>query len=387
MTAITPNNYKNIKCKYLLYSNIKFENILDDFFKINLIYCFENNQGLKNSNFFKEFNDTFGIHNCNFDIEEITIKNENNKTKDYLLEFIQKKKNIKNKSKIKITFINLQNEGEQLPDTVLVKNGIYRVNIFQEHIPLVIKTGQNNTIIQKLSSDLYTYIGETVNGGSYGKGIYVSFKNNQISSITKGNFIHAVLWGEGKDIVFINNTVCIYEGTFSNGKLHGNGKINFFYNKYSTDIYEGNFVNNKLNGIGKIICKYSDYTKTTEGNFVDNELNGIGKIICKYSDYTNSTEGNFVDNKLNGIGKIICKYSDYTKTREGNFINNWLNGIGKKIYKYDTYTVLFEGIFLDDFLNGEGKRVYEYNEYTKIMEGVFVKDNLDENGKIMYEYK
>ena len=360
MTAIIPNNYKNIKCKYLLYSNIKFENILNDFFKINLIYCFENNQGLKNSNFFKEFNDTFGIHNCNFDIEEITIKNENNKTIDYLLEFIQKKKNIKNKSKIKITFINLQNEGEQLPDSVLVKNGIYRVNIFQEHIPLVIKTGQNNTIIQKLSSDLYTYIGETVNGGSYGKGIYISFKNNQISSITKGNFIHAVLWGEGKDIFFIKNSVYINEGTFSNGRLHGNGKI-----KYSTDIesnlYDGNFVNNKLNGIGKIIVEHNDYTKTTEGNFVNNELNGIGKIICKYS--------------------------DYTKTTEGDFINNLLNGIGKKIYKYDTYTVLCEGIFLDDFLNGEGKRVYECNDYTKTTEGYFVKDNLDENGKIMYEYK
>jgi len=129
------------------------------------------------------------------------------------------------------------------------------------------------------------YIGQTVNGSRYGKGI-LKGKNKEI--LYEGNWINDYQQGEGKQ--FLDNNL-IYIGEFFEGIRTGRGKI------ISTDEnnyrYEGNFLNGEKHGYGEEILHDTKYM----GDFFEGKRHGIGKYVIQNGIYY---EGQFVDDKING---------------------------------------------------------------------------------------
>ena len=115
-----------------------------------------------------------------------------------------------------------------------------------------------------------------------------SYGNNMLKSMS--NFFQ----GNTGSVRLIGRKGEIKEGTFENGKLHGQGLIIL----EDGSIAEGKFIDGWLQ-TGKINYPNSCLL---EGSFKDGKLNGLGQI-------TRSTgaieKGEFKDNILNGIGSVI----------------------------------------------------------------------------------
>jgi hypothetical protein len=130
-----------------------------------------------------------------------------------------------------------------------------------------------------------------------------------------------------------------YEGTFKDGKYHGEGK------HISDNItYEGYFADGKYNGKGKYKSNNSFY----DGEFANGKFHGEGK----YTDDSTFYEGYFVNGKYHGKGNIkrlITGNSEYNSVREyrGYFVGNKYSGTGMLI---DINGDVFEGTWKNGYL-------------------------------------
>lgn len=91
-----------------------------------------------------------------------------------------------------------------------------------------------------------------------------------------------------------------YVGELKDGEYCGQGKL-----ISEGNIYEGTFKNNKLNGQGQVTLENGFIQK---GTFVNNILNGQGEVI--YSS-DNVMSGEYKDGQLNGKGKWVHKKTTY----------------------------------------------------------------------------
>jgi DNA polymerase III epsilon subunit-like protein len=134
-----------------------------------------------------------------------------------------------------------------------------------------------------------------------------------------------------------------YEGMFSNGKFHGQGK----YTWKSGSSYEGNFINGVREGLGTYT--WSNGT-TYAGQWIAAKMFGHG--TKKNADGTIDI-GNFKDGLLDGLGTRIWKSEK--SSGEGRFEGHFQNGLrhGRGIHMFangDRY----DGDWIEDIRNGHG---------------------------------
>ena len=176
---------------------------------------------------------------------------------------------------------------------------------------------------------------------------------------------------------YINVKGEVYEGSFDNGKLHGEGMLNFqdkcykgtfFYGikngkgiETSTEEdYEGDFKNDKKDGKGILIFKQS--FNTYSGDFKDGKLTGNGEFAWKSGD---KYVGTITNGVFEGKGKYYWKDGNYY---EGNYENGIRRGLGLfkwadgRVYKgeFDNNVPHGNGIIID---NGNEKQV-RFNKGT-----------------------
>jgi len=156
-----------------------------------------------------------------------------------------------------------------------------------------IKNGDGNLIKNKLVENdtiFYEngeyYIGQSLNGLRYGKGI-LFYKDGKIKY--DGYFVNDKYEGKGK---FIWEDGNYYDGQWLNGHKHGKG---IEYYKNGSIKYDGDFANDKAEGNGKYIWE--------DGNsYIGQWMNGLkhGKGILFYKSGEIEYDGNFVYGKREG---------------------------------------------------------------------------------------
>jgi hypothetical protein len=194
------------------------------------------------------------------------------------------------------------------------------------------------------------YDGDWINGKMHGQGVL----EYDDGVIYEGSFKDDKLQGEGKlrnnygEGPILRKGQFLYEGPLLNGEEHGYGKMKFLihniYARYynfkdkfgEKDTYEGDFVKGKISGKG--IITYTNGA-VYEGEFVVTEKerygtgnrHGKGKMTFPKSDTScfkdkfgvwDTYEGNWVNGVMEGHG--ILKYTDGT-TYEGSFIPTYDN--------------------------------------------------------------
>lgn len=181
-------------------------------------------------------------------------------------------------------------------------------------------------------------------------GVQIRFQND--GSVLEGIFINENIYGPGTK--YLNGKIS-YKGEFSNGSMHGNGKL-YYENGYVR--YDGNFVDGVPHGKG--VSYYENGSLCYEGTFVNGLAHGLGK---GYDAQGNYYSGNFVDGHLEGSGmKIDTAGAVYY----GNFIKSTLNGYGVMFHK----DIKIEGNFVGNLLNGICTGFYNNREKAFIREYV-----------------
>lgn len=172
------------------------------------------------------------------------------------------------------------------------------------------------------------YTGYLVDGIMHGQGIYESDEFR-----TEGTFAYGALHGYGtvdyadgrhvegffdkglRQGVYIGADGNRYEGSFENGKYHGQG----IFTWANGDCYEGTFENGLRHGQG--ILTWVGGTRY-EGAFENGERTGYGVIVFPDGE---RYEGTFVDGYFHGRGLILWANGD---RYEGEFANGMRHGQG-----------------------------------------------------------
>lgn len=227
---------------------------------------------------------------------------------------------------------------------------------------------------------------------------------NPDGSILRGEFKKGVIFnGSG---VWVKKSGEVWEGTWVNGKMEGQGKRTW---KTGT-VYVGEFVNNRQHGQGKYI---SSLGQVFEGEFKKDErfkcksyfigeiegtwVSGDGEGQCELlNDDGTVLKGEFTEGKIyNGSG--VMKYVNGT-VLEGTWVDGCMEGKGKIIYSdkgvyvgelqrglkqgHGIYTSqygdLYEGEFCNNMRCGQGKNVTHEN---RIIEGTWKDGHLHGLGK------
>lgn len=153
-----------------------------------------------------------------------------------------------------------------------------------------------------------------------------------------------------------------YEGAIQNGKLHGKGKM---LDADGNVIYEGDYQNGSPDGYGILYYKDSRY----EGEFVNGKRNGQGTVIYPEGSWT----GTFQDDcKHTGNGLIF--FYDDNGNRTGKFYNGaWENGCGhgRGVLRFEDGT-RFDG----EFREGECYTGYYYSAQNKVLETYINGENI-----------
>ena len=121
-----------------------------------------------------------------------------------------------------------------------------------------------------------------------------------------------------------NGDYDLFEGTFKNGKLNGQGKHTSTIDGLVNRIREGSFKDGKLNGQGKLTAtkRSGDEKVFKQGNFKDGDLYQGKTTYSKGGSVETEQEGNFKDNSLIGQGKLTNRYGCVFK---GNFKGEYPN--------------------------------------------------------------
>ena len=149
---------------------------------------------------------------------------------------------------------------------------------------------------------------------------------------------------------FFNRTITysngdVYVGEIVGGCRHGHGVMSF---AATGDIYEGTFQNDEITGNG--VFKYSN-GDVYEGGFINSQKHGNG--VFTYAN-GNKYEGNYANDVRSGKGKF--KWASGA-SYEGDFSNDLKNGYGVMTYESgDRY----EGFFKNDKRDG-AKGVYMWS--------------------------
>jgi hypothetical protein len=245
---------------------------------------------------------------------------------------------------------------------------------------------QNN--LAKLQANTYDttsiYHNENNNSIRIFKGVIAKYESNEIASLYKGELnIETEYHGFGilnlknnsyyegywnRNIFsyfgrFIDETGCLHEGKFINGKLNGEG-MKITQNGF---VFKGNFVDNLLQGIG--IEDNNEFTY--EGNFENNLKSGKGKYQFKH--LNESYEGISTNNDITGYGIYVWSNKD---SYEGTFIKGKMHGKGK--YKWPDGGE-YEGDYLENLKEGNG--VFKWSN-GKIYVGTFSDGRPHGNGII-----
>jgi hypothetical protein len=162
---------------------------------------------------------------------------------------------------------------------------------------------------------------------------------------------------------YINRKGEIFEGTFSNFVLHGNGKI-----CNSERSYEGEFLFGKKNGKGKEFFENEDY----EGEFRNDKRDGKG--ILKFKKTNNIYEGEFKEGLMTGT--CIFRWANGDRY-EGAVFDGIFQGKGKYFWKNGNEYV---GSYENGVRNGIG--VFKWKE-GKIYKGEFQNNVPHGNGVLI----
>lgn len=129
-----------------------------------------------------------------------------------------------------------------------------------------------------------------------------------------------------------------YQGTFSRGLPHGQGKFTM-----AGDIIIGRFVNGKLNGKGKITFSNGD---SYMGGFHSDSKHGYG--VYRSNKGKNAFKGNYRYGKRHGKGQLIF---DDGEVITGNWAGGKLNGYA--VHKMKSGNV-YKGTFRNNLRHGKG---------------------------------
>lgn len=193
-------------------------------------------------------------------------------------------------------------------------------------------------------SSLVTRIKRTV---VFGEGIY-----SPKSSHWKGECIDNIPDGKGTlyegDAGFFTEKKVLFNGEMKNGEFHGKGSYTSSDNKFK---YTGDYENGKLCGEGIMnYCDDNGFTFSYEGNFKDDMKNGFGilKFLISYDNGSVEDkiiyEGNWKDNVYNGKGKHYFYNDDGKKIGyiDGDWDDKFVNGIIFEL-NGDVYKKIAEG--------------------------------------------
>ena len=316
-----------------------------------------NNNNKKLKDFVNKYNLVENIHNNNYKIIEIYIKNQIRKIiKNYK---IYKRKKGKNKPKTSTSnpkkLNNNINNNEIKPKNI--NNFEKKMNDISYDI---LNSGSCQTILNKEKNFCIKYfdngsiyIGRIKNNKCNGIGKYISSKGDITQGFFKENFL------DGYEIIERRRNNSVFEGQIEKNKFNGYG-IEIFEDGST---YFGKYQNNEKSGIGSY--DWGDGSQY-QGNWKNGLPNGVGI----FSDNKNSIyEGEWKKGKMNGIGLFRWgdgrKYLGYYKEdkREGFGIFFWSNPL--KIYM---------GFWINGFQNGVGKIYTNFKEkYYLWEEGKIIK--------------
>ncbi len=154
-----------------------------------------------------------------------------------------------------------------------------------------------------------------------------------------GEWRHDVKTGEGR---YIEEGVLEYNGSFVNGKFHGQGTI-----RYANGTkYQGSWFEGKMQGHGSFTTPEGD---TYIGEMEGNKFNGEGTLTKATGDiYT----GFWIDGVLNGQGSLTTKDG---LLYVGGFSDNLFHGNGSLTYPDGGH---YEGSFSNGMFHGKGVEIY-----------------------------
>jgi amyotrophic lateral sclerosis 2 protein len=163
-----------------------------------------------------------------------------------------------------------------------------------------------------------------------------------------------------------------YTGRWLNGKMHGNGKLQWNDGK----VYTGQFSNNQLSGYGVIeIPNVGIY----EGQWKDNQQNGFG--VFTYSN-TDVYKGHFKDGQPHGHG--FLRKGNFMANAASFYIGDWVSGMKNGYGVMDDIVngEKYIGSWLDNKKHGNGLIVTSDGIYY---EGIFNQDVLTGQGVMILE--
>lgn len=131
-----------------------------------------------------------------------------------------------------------------------------------------------------------------------------------------GKYTGNIVNGQKNDALgkFEFNSGCIYEGSFINNQIDGEGKLSI----PKIGVYEGDFSNGKREGFGTMTFSNGDIYR---GNWKDDKMAGTGTYTFANGD---KYEGEFSENKFNGSGTYSFKATG--KKYSGKWLNNSYKG-------------------------------------------------------------
>ena len=338
--------------------NIKYNKKLLDFVNI---YTINNN-----------------IHNDNYKIIEIYIKNQIAKITKLL------KNNNKNKRKTNNDINNLNNYNNDVDKyqnlyKIDDKNNINininesylrQFNNFPKEVNDISFNVLNNDSCQTIKDKVKNfcvkffdngsiYIGEIKDNKCFGHGKYITTKGDITMGYFKDNFV------QGYEIIKTNNNNSVFEGQFEKNNFNGYG-IEIFEDGST---YFGQFENNKKAGIGTYDwgdgCQYQGEWK-----------NGLPHGSGIFNDNKNRLyEGEWKYGKMNGIG--LFKWGDVRKYI-GYYREDKRNGFG--IFFWPNPLKIYLGFWVNGLPNGIGKIYTSFKEKYYLWEdGKVIKKILNKN--------
>jgi len=120
----------------------------------------------------------------------------------------------------------------------------------------------------------------------------------------EGSFAGGFMEGQGRLV----NNVYVYEGQFQHGEMSGQGTLTF---KNSSTVYVGQFKHGQMSGQGKL-TRNNNWVYV--GQFAHNQMNGTGKLTIGGTVY----EGQFKNDKLDGPIRMTDSNGVIIEGRFGN---------------------------------------------------------------------